>query len=181
MERVAEAWSQEMRRGYTRLAVLTIISKTPSTGYGIMKAFHERTLGFWNITTGSIYPILQDLEDKEYIRGEWKSRGKRRRKVYTITPAGHQLLESAIKKQQQIANTLANLIREYAHEILDTDLPPASPLLPIDLFTTIEHLKEQPIDEQIRILTHRRDQVETWLVRINELLAQLSAENPTIG
>jgi PadR family transcriptional regulator PadR len=178
MEQVAEAWSQEMRRGYTRLAVLTIISKTPSTGYSIMKEFQERTLGFWKITTGSVYPILQDLEKKGYIIGEWKSRGKRRRKVYTITHTGLHLLESAIKKQQQIGDTLTNLIREYAHEILDTELSPTPPTIPMDPTSSIDHLKEKPLAEQVRILKHRREQLNMWLTRINELLSQLQAETP---
>ena len=165
-----------MRRGYAKLAVLTIVSKTPSSGYGIIKEFHERTLGFWKLTTGSIYPILQELEEKGYIKGEWKSQGKRRRKIYAITPIGLQLLEAAIKKQQQIAETLASLIREYAHEILDTELPQTPISIPVDLFAKIEHLKEQPVEDQTRILTGYRDRLQTWLTRINELLTQLHTE-----
>jgi len=177
MEHVAEAWSQEMRRGYLKLAVLTLVSKTPSSGYGIMKDFRERTLGFWKITTGSIYPVLQELEKKEYIEGKWKTQGKRRRKIYTITPVGLQLLEAAIKKQQQIAETLAGLIREYAHEILDTDVPQPRLPLSISIFTMFNRLKEKPLEEQKRILENLHEQLQTALTRINERLRQLHAEN----
>ena len=176
MERVAEAWSRGMRRGYLKLTVLTLVSKTSSSGYDIMKEFHERTLGFWKMTTGRIYPILQELEEKGYIEGAWKSRGKRRRKIYAITPRGLQLLEVAIKKQQQIAEILASLIRECASEILDTNLSPPPSLLPMNIFAKIERLKEQPIEDQIHTLTHHRDQLQILLTRSNELLTQLHAE-----
>jgi DNA-binding PadR family transcriptional regulator len=173
MERVAETWSREMRRGYLKLAVLTIISKNPASGYTIMKEFHKRTLGFWKMTTSSVYPILQELTERKYIDGVWETHGKRRRKVYTITPLGLQLLEAAIKKQRQIAETIGILIQEYAHEILDTDLPQPSLPFPMDILSKIEHIEKQPIEEQIRILTCYRDQLQTLITRINQLLMNI--------
>lgn len=173
MERVAEAWSREMRRGYAKLAVLTIISNRPSSGYGVIKEIREQTLGFWNMTTGNIYPLLQELEDKGYVEGAWEAHGRRRRKIYTITSTGRQLLEAAIQKQRRIADTLASLIQEYAHDVMDLDTPPFPPNLPMDPFTVLNHLKEQPPDTQIRILTRHRDQLQQLLTRINERIQQL--------
>ena len=63
MEKVAEAWGREMRRGHTKLAVLTLLGQASLTGYDVMKEFRERTLGFWTLTSGGVYPILQDLEE----------------------------------------------------------------------------------------------------------------------
>ena len=56
-----------MRKGYAKLAALTIIRKTPSSDCGILKAFRERTPDFWKMTTSSVYPIYQEREDEEYI------------------------------------------------------------------------------------------------------------------
>jgi len=123
------------------------------------------------------FGLPKELEKKEYIEGKWKTQGKRRRKIYTITPVGLQLLEAAIKKQQQIAETLAGLIREYAHEILDTDVPQPRLPLSISIFTMFNRLKEKPLEEQKRILENLHEQLQTALTRINERLRQLHAEN----
>jgi DNA-binding PadR family transcriptional regulator len=176
MEKVADAWGQEMRRGYTKFAVLTVLSKASASGYGIMKAFQERTLGFWKVTSGGMYPILQELEDRGYIQGEWKSRGRRKRKVYEITDEGKQILSRALKKQQQIAEVLRGLIRDYAQDILEIEVPPNLPSPPMDMFSVIEQMDKRPMEEQRRVLRQIRDQMQSLIKRIDERLAQVDVE-----
>ena len=181
MEKIADAWGREMRRGYTKFAVLTILSKVSSSGYGIMKEFRERSLGFWTLTSGGMYPILQELEDKGYIQGEWMSRGRRKRKVYGITDEGRGLLSRALKKQQQIAGVLGGLIRDYARDILEIDVPSNLPLPPMNFFSVIERMKKKPVDEQIRVLRQIRDRMQILIKRINERLAQIEVEAGDTG
>jgi DNA-binding PadR family transcriptional regulator len=53
-------------------------------GYEMIKEVEERTDGAWTPSAGSIYPMLQLLEDEGLIRGE-DSDGKRR---FTLTDSG---------------------------------------------------------------------------------------------
>ena len=53
-------------------------------GYEMIKEIEERSEGAWTPSAGSIYPMLQLLEDEGLIRGE-DSDGKRR---FTLTDAG---------------------------------------------------------------------------------------------
>jgi DNA-binding PadR family transcriptional regulator len=53
-------------------------------GYEMIKEVEERSDGAWTPSAGSIYPMLQLLEDEGLIRGE-DSDGKRR---FTLTDAG---------------------------------------------------------------------------------------------
>ena len=77
-------------RGFIEFLILWITSQGPMHGYLIMKKLEEYT----NISysPGTVYPILYKLESLNLLRGEWRSTGVRRVKVYTITDDGVELL-----------------------------------------------------------------------------------------
>jgi DNA-binding PadR family transcriptional regulator len=72
------------RRGDVRAAVLALLADRPMHGYEMIKEIEERSEGAWTPSAGSIYPMLQQLEDEGLIRGE-DSDGKRR---FALTDAG---------------------------------------------------------------------------------------------
>jgi DNA-binding PadR family transcriptional regulator len=72
------------RRGDVRATVLALLAERPMHGYEMIKEVEERTEGAWAPSAGSIYPMLQLLEDEGLIRGE-DTDGKRR---FTLTDAG---------------------------------------------------------------------------------------------
>ena len=72
------------RRGDTRAALLALLAERPMHGYEMIKEIEERTQGAWTPSAGSIYPMLQLLEEEGLIQGE-ESDGKRR---FTLTEAG---------------------------------------------------------------------------------------------
>lgn len=60
---------------------------------------------------GALYPLLNDLQKKGYVRGHKEAKGGRIRKVYTITSKGIQLVEAYIdflKEQTQDQGIKAN-------------------------------------------------------------------------
>src|ERR1700761_296990 len=72
------------RRGDVRAAVLALLADRPMHGYEMIKEIEERSDGAWTPSAGSIYPMLQLLEDEGLIRGE-DSDGKRR---FSLTDSG---------------------------------------------------------------------------------------------
>ena len=54
----------------------------------VMKEIDNRTKGFWAPTSGSVYPVLGDLEKSGYIRSEWQTQKNRKLKVYWIANSG---------------------------------------------------------------------------------------------
>ena len=106
-EKTATHWLKETQKGYIRIAVLILLSKKPYHGYEIMREIKERTLGFWRPTAGGVYPILRNLENLGYTKGEWDSKKKRKRKTYRITNAGKVVLERALEKESQITNSMS--------------------------------------------------------------------------
>ena len=177
MEKVAEAWGVEMRRGHTKLIVLTLLRTASLTGYDIMKKIREKTLGFWRLTPGGVYPILQGLEKMGYIKGTRKPKDSRRRKTYEITDEGKKLLETALQKQQQIAKTMRDLISDYARDILNIELPDNIPPFTPNMFSIVNYLKGKPIEDQVRILTKTRERMLKLIKRIDERILQMDVEN----
>jgi PadR family transcriptional regulator PadR len=171
-EETAEMWHMEMRKGYTKLAVLMFLNKKALTGYDIMKEIEDETLGFWKLTSGGVYPVLKELEESGYIKGEWKAKGERRKKIYQITDEGKQMLETALYRQQQMEETIGKLFRQFAQEVLGTKLPSLPPT-PFKLLPFGKNLEEKPSDEQIRILkssrTHMRQAIKLIDKRLHKL------------
>jgi DNA-binding PadR family transcriptional regulator len=73
-----------MRRGDIRTAVLAVLDEQPRHGYEVIQALEEKTERAWRPSPGSIYPMLQMLEDEGLARSTERD-GKR---VYELTAAG---------------------------------------------------------------------------------------------
>ena len=71
-------------RGDVRAAILSLLSESPSNGYGLIKAIAEKTGGSWRPSPGSVYPTLQQLVDEELII----STGDGRRTEFELTETG---------------------------------------------------------------------------------------------
>lgn len=72
------------RRGDMRPIVLKALADKPMHGYEIIKQLEEKTHGWWRPSPGSIYPMLQMLEDEGAVTSR-EADGKR---VYALTDAG---------------------------------------------------------------------------------------------
>ena len=79
---------ERLMRGHLNLIVLELIKERPRHGYDVIKAIEEKFHGLYSPSAGSVYPILQELEDQDFVRSSEES-GK---KIYSITKDGeHQL------------------------------------------------------------------------------------------
>jgi DNA-binding PadR family transcriptional regulator len=72
------------RRGNVRAAVLALLAEQPRHGYAIMTELAERSGGLWRPSPGSVYPVLQQLQDEGLVSLE-ESEGRR---VFSLTEAG---------------------------------------------------------------------------------------------
>lgn len=71
-------------RGDVRASVLALLSEQPRHGYQIITEITERSGGAWTPSPGSVYPVLQQLQDEGLVRPE-ESDGRR---VFHLTDAG---------------------------------------------------------------------------------------------
>jgi DNA-binding PadR family transcriptional regulator len=70
----------------------------------------ELALHGYRISPGSLYPLLQSLEKKGYLRSAQLRNGKSLRKIYRATPLGRRALTTA-----------KNKVRELFHELIASD------------------------------------------------------------
>ena len=72
------------KQGEVRLALLSLLKDDPGHGYELMKRLEERSGGLYRASAGTIYPVLQQLEDEGLVKIA-EEEGK---KVYHLTDAG---------------------------------------------------------------------------------------------
>ncbi|KPJ83401.1 MAG: hypothetical protein AMS19_04615 [Gemmatimonas sp. SG8_23] len=76
------------RQGEVRLALLSLLEDDPAHGYELMKRLEERSGGMYRASAGTVYPVLQQLEDEGLVKIV-EAEGK---KVYHLTQAGREEL-----------------------------------------------------------------------------------------
>ncbi|MGD2066353.1 MAG: PadR family transcriptional regulator [Candidatus Bathyarchaeota archaeon] len=183
-EKTAEKWLKESQKGYTRIALLILLNEKPFHGYEMMKEVEDRTEGFWKPTAGGVYPMLQSLEKAGYIKGEWSPQ-KRKRKIYKLTESGKLVLDRALLKHSQIADSMNSLFEEYAKSVLDLDpkavtMPrvpnPFLPLLGQKPKNKLEFLemKRTRIQHMIKMLQDESKTLDSRLAKLREERSQSS-------
>ncbi len=87
-----------VRRGALRGLVLTSLEEGSAHGYDLMQRLEARSGGLWRPSPGSIYPLLQMLEDEGLVTSETREG----RRTYELTESGR--LEAAESRQRQGAS-----------------------------------------------------------------------------
>lgn len=102
---------QEFARDINELLVLSTLRGGPKHGYQIALDVEEDSNGLFRFRHGTLYPILHRLEEEGLIHGSWSRTGRRRKKVYALTPAGTRHLQGRTGRVQEITSRLMRLLR----------------------------------------------------------------------
>jgi PadR family transcriptional regulator PadR len=94
---------RDLYSGLIRLHVLHHAVQEPIFGLGMIE---ELARHGYKISAGSLYPILQKLEQKGYLRSSEVRNGKSRRIVYRATPLGRRALVAAKNKVRELFQEL---------------------------------------------------------------------------
>lgn len=90
---------RELYSGLIRLHVLHHAVQEPIFGLGMIE---ELARHGYRISPGSLYPLLQGLEKKGYLKSKEQRSGRSVRKVYRATPLGSRALERAKAKIREL-------------------------------------------------------------------------------
>ena len=83
----------DLVQGTLDLLVLRILVLGSHHGQGIARAIQQRSGDSLLVDHGSLYPALQRLEDRGWIKGAWgTSENNRRARFYQLTAAGRRQL-----------------------------------------------------------------------------------------
>ena len=80
-------------QGTLDMMILQIVSLEPAHGYGIAQRLEHISRSVVQVNQGSLYPALHRLEQKKWLRAEWReSETGREAKFYSLTAAGKKQL-----------------------------------------------------------------------------------------
>jgi PadR family transcriptional regulator len=94
---------RDLYSGLIRLHVLHHAAEESIFGLGMIEELGRHG---YQISPGSLYPILHGLERKGYLRASEVRNGKSLRKVYRATPLGRKALTSAKEKVRELFREL---------------------------------------------------------------------------
>ncbi|GAA4905809.1 hypothetical protein GCM10023405_28760 [Streptomonospora salina] len=80
------------RRGDVRTGILLLLAEEPRSGYEIIREGRERSGNAWRPSPGSVYPMLQQLEDEALVR-QAANAGAGRRRPFELTDEGREYVE----------------------------------------------------------------------------------------
>ena len=90
--------------------VLSILSEGESYGYEIIQRVADLTGGKLKWTTGSLYPLLHTLENKDLLESFWKDAGPGpKRRYYRLTAKGKRSLASERKEWTCVNDALSTI------------------------------------------------------------------------
>lgn len=105
-------WDLTVRRGVSKLFLLSALAERPMHGYELANEIAIRSGECCAPSDAAIYPTLRDLSEGGYITCETSSNGKRQRNVCTLTESGREVLATAAASWGRVMPHLAKVIED---------------------------------------------------------------------
>ncbi len=90
-------------REFLMLHTLHHAAKNPITGTFMMEELRKHG---YNISPGTIYPLLHEMEEKNMLKSRWEIKNGKRVRIYEITEKGRNALEEGKKKVEELCKEL---------------------------------------------------------------------------
>lgn len=101
----------EALKGHLDLMVLATLRGRPLHGYALIEAIRAASGGVFDLPEGTVYPVLYRLERAGLLRSGWSpGAGRRRRRVYELTPRGDAMLSERREEWRQLSRGIASVI-----------------------------------------------------------------------
>lgn len=109
--RVPEGKSDVLQGTLDLMVLKTIESMGPLHGYGIARRIEQVSANTLTLNQGTIYPALLRLQQRGWIKAEWRSSETgRRAKYYSLTRIGEKQMEAETENWERIAATMARFL-----------------------------------------------------------------------
>jgi len=95
------------------MLILQIVSLQPVHGYGVAQRLEQISQGTVQANQGSLYPALHRLEQKGWLKAEWKeSETGREAKFYALTASGRKQLATEKHSWARLAGAVQLIFSE---------------------------------------------------------------------
>src|SRR5262249_25610590 len=100
-------------QGTLDMLILRILASDSTHGYGIAQKLQVISREAVQVNQGSLYPALHRLEEKGWLRSEWRqSETGREAKFYSLTAAGRKQLAIEKRSWDRLANAVGLIFDE---------------------------------------------------------------------
>jgi PadR family transcriptional regulator, regulatory protein PadR len=94
------------------MMVLRTLSSGSLHGYAIAKRIRESSLGGLEIEDGSLYPALNRMLVKGWLKAEWgTSENNRKARFYSLTPDGREQLAKETQAFEHMVRSIQLVLR----------------------------------------------------------------------
>jgi len=84
-----DLYRRELLKGSTETLILSLLSENPMYGYQLVKEMERRSMGYFRLKEGTLYPALHRIERDGVIEGRWElSENGQSRRYYHVTRQG---------------------------------------------------------------------------------------------
>ncbi len=105
-------------QGSLDVIVLKTLSWQPMHGFGIARWIQRATNDVLQVEEGSLYPALYRMENKGWVKAEWRiTENNRRAKYYKLTAAGRRQLAAEQAMWDTFAEAMGKIMSAPAEPI----------------------------------------------------------------
>jgi transcriptional regulator len=98
---------QDLLQGTLDMLILQTLALEPMHGWGISQRIQLLSRDVFLVTQGSLYPALQRMKRRGWIRSEWRvTENSRRARYYELTTAGRRQLEVELVSWTRTSNAV---------------------------------------------------------------------------
>lgn len=102
----------ELVPGTLIMLILRVLQPGAMHGYAIAQRIRQLSGDALQVEEGSLYPALQKMLLKGWVRAEWGISGtKRRVRIYSLTPAGRKQLASELAGYSYVSEAIQAVLR----------------------------------------------------------------------
>ena len=103
----------EIPPGTLYMLILRVLSRSGELhGFEIAKSIEQLSQSVLQVEEGSLYPALQRMLIKGWVKAEWGATAENRRaSYYRLTPAGHKQLEQEISQFERVMGAITRVIQ----------------------------------------------------------------------
>lgn len=105
--------NKELMKGSIDILLLSQIARKDMYGFEIVKNLQSKSNNLYKMSEGTLYPALQRLEQKKYLKSYWgDSETGGRRKYYSITELGKRELLKKYEEWNSVNKLINSCIEE---------------------------------------------------------------------
>ncbi len=106
------AAKSDLLQGTLDLLILQVVAPGPLHGYAIAQRLQQLSKDALQVQQGSLYPALHRLEQRGWLKAEWKnSETGREAKFYSLTKSGRKQLDIERLNWERLSQAITLILR----------------------------------------------------------------------